>query len=422
MGATFCNFTKIDGSYPMDTPTYSNLNNNENNSSENSEKIEKSKSRNYDHNPNHIAIFKRVQSKWKRKMAKKHYAQTIPILDGSLMEYGKFISVEEMESKVSQEVLKLSSTLSLINVDSVNSQSEGEFLICRKPFQYNTDNSVYRGFWNKKGKREGYGVEVNEDGSMKEGTWRDGFLVFGRIFQNDGIYYEGELLNNNPHGKGKKVNGAKVFSGNWENGFQLNGKIIFEDGYSYEGTYEKNMLHGKGIFNWPDGSTFEGNFSESSISGHGIYKTIDGDIYNGEWLNNLPHGEGEYIYAGKKGETQKYVGSYLFGKKDGKGIFYGQDNIEYNGEWKNGVPHGRGAFKYKENLFEGIFRFGRLVFQDPSPKKADLNLKFSKEKVKEKDDLKYLLPENNKKKNLRTYMPSMEIFKKAFGKMLISNS
>ena len=71
------------------------------------------------------------------------------------------------------------------------------------------------------------------------------------------------------------------------------------------------------------------------MSGMGICCDEKGNlIYQGEWKNNLPHGQGTYIWN----EGKRYIGDFLYGKKHGKGTFYLNNEIIYKGYFKYDKP------------------------------------------------------------------------------------
>ena len=76
----------------------------------------------------------------------------------------------------------------------------------------------------------------------------------GRIVYGGG-FYEGEIANGKPHGKGIQT---------------------FSDGMRYEGEFRDGKLHGKGIQTFPDGTRYEGEFRHGFIrvmGGKGVVQT-----------------------------------------------------------------------------------------------------------------------------------------------------
>jgi len=67
------------------------------------------------------------------------------------------------------------------------------------------------------GKRDGYGVFINNDGRVFEGYWlNDKRNGIGYETYKNGNFYQGTFMNNKPHGKGVYTwaNGEK-YDGEW---------------------------------------------------------------------------------------------------------------------------------------------------------------------------------------------------------------
>ena len=93
-----------------------------------------------------------------------------------------------------------------------------------------------------------------------------GFFVFpnASYFQGTGtdkgrytnqvtnLTYEGDWINQQPHGRGKEKNNKG----------------------EYEGDYYQGEKHGKGKFVWNDGSSFFGSFLKGVIHGKGSYTNL----------------------------------------------------------------------------------------------------------------------------------------------------
>jgi len=122
-------------------------------------------------------------------------------------------------------------------------------------------------------------------------------------------YYDGDLLNNLPHGVGNRYeheNETLKFNGIFENG-----AIKMGTEYKYNSKDDKNYL-----------------------------------IYKGSFKNNIPHGEG--IFYNNNG-IKIYEGEVSQNKYNGNGISYWDNGlINWNGKWKNGQKHGNGIL-YDDN-------------------------------------------------------------------------
>lgn len=330
-----------------------------------------------------------IQNEWRRKKEHNKIVERIKVLEKDLANLGKNITVEEMKSRIKPEILKIQRNLPVYEGTPEDQKKLENNLVLRRPFLLNYDNSIYHGFWGQTGLREGYGMHVKPNGTVQEGLWWEGRLVKGRVFDADGNYYEGDIQDEVPHGVGVKhgVDGS-LFSGQWKNGKQfLLGERIYDNKSKYQGILSESLFNGKGKFTWPDGSTYEGEFSKSSIKGFGKFKNIEGDSYQGLWSNNYPNGKGTYIFSGAN-SGQIYEGDYINGKRDGIGKYILGSDTYYSGRWSNGYPQGVGEYKLGNEMYKGIWRYGKLINLDDgkSMKNIDITLCPSKEKFKMIDE------------------------------------
>tara|TARA_Y100000768_G_scaffold372339_1_gene339917 strand:- start:554 stop:1090 length:537 start_codon:yes stop_codon:yes gene_type:complete len=91
------------------------------------------------------------------------------------------------------------------------------------------------------------------------------------------------------------------------------------------------------------------------------------DTYEGEWKNNVPHGQGTYIFA----NGDKYVGNYKDGRRNGQGTFTFPGGDKYEGNFKDEKYNGQGSYtfangdkyvgNYKDDNFHGL---GTYTFAD----------------------------------------------------------
>ena len=156
----------------------------------------------------------------------------------------------------------------------------------------------------------GHGFLMLNEDEIKEGEWKNDQLNGNVSITMKNYIYNGEFLNDLPHGKGeifyvqqggryegefsfgKKQGKGKLQAGgfNYEGDFyedmmQGYGKCTWNDGKKYEGSWNKNIIEGKGTFIWPDGTIYEGEYENGLKHGFGILKSPDGVIiYKGYWL------------------------------------------------------------------------------------------------------------------------------------------
>jgi hypothetical protein len=327
--------------------------------------------------------------------------ERIKVQDKNYKDLGSYITVKEMKKLIHPDVLKIKEKMKDYEPSKADKETLEQILETRSPFKYKLDDSIFHGSWNSKGLREGYGVHVKKTGEVLEGLWRDGKILNGRIYYLNSFYYEGEIKENQPDGKGKKVGpNGEEYRGHWKADMQQEfGERKYPDNLKIEGKFVDNFLHGNGSAKWSDGSHFEGEFIQSTIKGKGTFTIADGEYYQGSWNFNLPNGKGEYFFK----DGQKYNGDYVNGRREGTGRydFNREHNTFYTGSFKDGLPHGSGEYKLKKTSYKGLWRYGRLI-NDSINLNSDIILDLHKENFKFGNSLKYL---NN---NLHSSQSSVE--------------
>ena len=292
---------------------------------------------------------------------KKHNYDNFTLLfEDKLQNFGKYFE-QEFNTLITPEILAYMTE----NPFSLNpEQYEISEVYEMKPIEFNNGN-VYKGGWNENLKMEGQGkYYLKEDGVLAEGLWKEGNLVYARVFigkEDSFDIYEGEMKNSSFYGKGKLIlsNGV-IYEGDFIDGEKTgNGKIIFEDKTVYEGGVEKGDLNGKGKMIWTNGYEYEGDFGFNKLCGNGILKSPNGDIYEGEFKNNLFNGYGKYTF--KNGNT--YEGQFLYGIKKGKGVYKCLNKFEYDGDWDNDLPCGVGKLSdwNKTGVIKSTWRYGNIM-------------------------------------------------------------
>ena len=88
-------------------------------------------------------------------------------------------------------------------------------------------------------------------------------------------------------------------------------------------------------------------------TGRGVYIWPNGDRYEGEFEYNGMHGTGTLNYA----NGEKYIGSWVGGKKRGHGVYYWPNGKRYEGEFKDDKKHGIGSLIY----INGEVAYGKWV-------------------------------------------------------------
>lgn len=185
----------------------------------------------------------------------------------------------------------------------------------------------------KNGKLNDYGRLIDLFGiKCYEGKFQDNQLMDGKgkiieIKENGSkVIYEGDIKNMKREGKGIQKNENCTYMGDFRNDLKDgHGKAVFNDGDVYEGDFKNDKMTGQGLYQFKENKTYEGEFLDGKFHGKGILKYDNGTEFQGNFVNNLKEGYGEY--RRKKGKN--YHGMYKANKKHGKGVI-----IYENGERK----------------------------------------------------------------------------------------
>jgi len=187
------------------------------------------------------------------------------------------------------------------------------------------DGSIYDGWWdiiNGSSYRHGNGRMFYPDGSFKEGEWENGKLVKcieegkattpsstssskaeimppnftgkGKFTDEYGTLYEGDFVNGELHGKGKRINSGRLEEGDFEKGYLIKGKSI-ENDIIFEGVfnnYPKNLK-----VTYPNGDIYEGELGLGAgvvykPNGKGTMTYPDGRVEEGKWKDGEFKGKG----------------------------------------------------------------------------------------------------------------------------------
>ena len=174
----------------------------------------------------------------------------------------------------------------------------------------------------------------------------------------DGGTYYGEFSNNKREGYGKALlNDGSIYEGTFKNGWRSNGILKFKNGDTYTGSFKDGAFNGDGKFLFANGNLYTGQFKNGNYYGKANIKYASGDIYIG-YLKDLKFdGEGEYL--SKNGQV--YRGLYKDGKFHGKGILYFINGDIYEGRFENGFASGHGEYHFKDGIkYIGDFHQGKF--------------------------------------------------------------
>ena len=272
-----------------------------------------------------------------------------------LPEMGKYISLYEFESLIPEDARRYM----IENILDISKYLIPEVKTYEiKPIEFIGGN-VYKGNWNEKVEMQGYGqYYLKEEKVLAEGVWKEGCLIFARVFLPNGDLYEGGFLNSIFNGKGKLIsNNGEIYEGNFVNG-EKSGicSYLFPDGTVYNGNILNGFFDGKGIMKWNNGIKYEGNFVHSTLCGFGVMTNLEGEKYEGNFDKNLMNGKGKYYYD--NGDI--YEGFFEEGKRRGKGVYKRNDGLIYDGEWVDDLMSGIGKIKIENYLFKCIYRNGEI--------------------------------------------------------------
>lgn len=276
--------------------------------------------------------------------------------DKLIIEFADFIDDNKWNSVQKTVIKKMEENLDDLSTDS---NSNKNYFI-RPALLFKKDNSIYKGSWNFKGKKEGLGTFIDSKGNKFIGEWKDDKLNGkGRIFSISGDYYEGFFHEGVIEGYGmyySKTNGYKYMGEfkNWK--FHGKGKLIYDDKTTYEGNFFEGYKNGQGKLVFKDGAYYEGNFEKNFFNGKGKFYFKDGRNYNGDWKKNTMDGKGVFNW----GNECKYTGDYRNNKREGNGVYSFGCNL-YDGNWFNGMPHGEGTLLLDGLRIVGHFRYGKIL-------------------------------------------------------------
>ena len=207
--------------------------------------------------------------------------------------------------------------------------------------RYLPDRSIYVGQWkvfpNGKWIRKGQGKMYGQDGSYREGYWKNGQLHYtGRQILANGDSYEGGFNRGMKDGKGR---------------FES-----YDGRYWYDGEWHRDAKNGRGVEKLQDESRYEGDFSSNQQTGKGHIWFSNGNEYQGDVTNGQPDGHGHYKWK----DGRDYVGGWSMGKMHGKGIFRYADGKEYNGDYVMDRKQGYGVYKWEGKVYEGQWLAGKM--------------------------------------------------------------
>eukprot|EP01065_Artemidia_motanka_P045719 TRINITY_DN6779_c0_g1_i1.p1 TRINITY_DN6779_c0_g1~~TRINITY_DN6779_c0_g1_i1.p1 ORF type:complete len:857 (+),score=148.94 TRINITY_DN6779_c0_g1_i1:51-2621(+) len=175
-----------------------------------------------------------------------------------------------------------------------------------------------------------------------------------RLMWASGVAYEGEVVGGARHGFGRLIRPSRsLFEGQWLNDRPHGSLRVFYRGgegggiLHYEGQWSEGQYHGDGVLTHESGRRFEGRFDRGQIGANGTWFYPSGGRYRGKLRSGLPHGRGTYrqLNAAAAGGLAFYRGKWIDGvQSDTDAISSWVDGTRHRGGWRAGNPDGSGRF------------------------------------------------------------------------------
>ena len=278
-------------------------------------------------------------------------------LEKKIEKKGKFLKsqkINDILNSINPMATRISMPVNIMNIKKAKTFEE--------PIIQFHNGDIYKGYWNTKNQRDGFGININPIGEIYMGIWEnDQIGNYGAFFDNEGNYYKGNWVNGKANGEGELVFFNKVkYIGNFFVDDVPNGKgkmISLLDGSEYEGDVVQGKKEGKGILKFKDGTIYEGEFKDDDFHGNGILKYNNGRKYEGTFKEGKMDGNGKFIWD----DGKTYIGSYVNDKKHGQGKLIYNNNKYYEGSWVNNKQHGEGTLYLNGKTLKGQFRFGKII-------------------------------------------------------------
>lgn len=132
---------------------------------------------------------------------------------------------------------------------------------------------------------------------------------------------------------------------------------VFPNGDFYTGQCCDNLPHGNGKYLWTDGCMYVGEWHRGKTMGIGKFSWPSGATYEGDFKNGYMDGKG--TYTGSSGDT--YRGFWVMNLKHGQGTKSFSNGDYYEGEWRRGLQDGQGRYQWKNgNHYIGQWKNGMM--------------------------------------------------------------
>lgn len=132
---------------------------------------------------------------------------------------------------------------------------------------------------------------------------------------------------------------------------------VLPTGDFYTGEWWNNVPHGNGKYLWTDGCMHFGRWHRGKMTGKGRFSWPSGATYEGEFKAGYMDGKG--TFTGSLGYT--YRGHWVMNFKHGRGTKSYENGDYYDGDWRRGSHEGHGKYQWKGgNLYIGQWRNGKM--------------------------------------------------------------
>jgi len=147
---------------------------------------------------NNLKKVKQVQQKFRTNKSEEKLRKNLKPyeeqFDSNLDKIGIYIQESEFENAVDQNVKDVEKILGTLNYDLNEYKNKYKSVFKKPPIKFFDEGSIYKGEWNIKGKKHGYGTLITKEGSKYEGFWKNDHLDgIGRFIEKRGNYYDGNF-------------------------------------------------------------------------------------------------------------------------------------------------------------------------------------------------------------------------------------
>lgn len=227
----------------------------------------------------------------------------------------------------------------------------------------NTNNKVNNNEYLFNGKNEILIPNVGNNNTMIiDGEFKDGNFENGRIYFENGSYYEGPIDNYKANGKGKFVNDNIIYESNFKNNIKEGDGFIKINNYSndyniiYEGEFKNDYINdNKAKINIYNNNTNTKINYLGSIKDN-IIDPLNGKIY---FFNEMIYdfNESLLIFPYNDGKLKC---KFYNGKLHGKLIYIDNENNEYECEYRYG-HYVKESIEKTKDFDEMLYNVGEII-------------------------------------------------------------